>query len=142
MKQLKFNFGRNYKKQFGGELLVGKRKTQRPLVVKKPIHLVLRSSQPKVFVPWNRSLEKLIYKVAAHFHITIYDLALNWNHIHFLILIKDRQDYVKFIRALTSILSQKIKLKLGKGTEVFGLRPFTRILEWGRDFRNTLNYLL
>ncbi len=37
MKQLKFNFGRNYKKQFGGELLVGKKK-QRPLVVKKPIH--------------------------------------------------------------------------------------------------------
>ncbi len=103
---------------------------------------MLRSSQSKVFVPWNRSLEKLIHKVAAQFHITIYDLALNWNHIHFLILIKDRQDYVKFIRALTSILSQKIKLKLGKGTKVFGLRPFTRILEWGRDFRNTLNYLL
>lgn len=80
--------------------------------------------------------------LAAQFHITIYDLALNWNHIHFLILIKDRQDYVKFIRALTSILSQKIKLKFGKGTEVFELRPFTRILEWGRDFRNTLNYLL
>ena len=103
---------------------------------------MLRSSQSKVFVPWNRSLEKLIYKVAAQFHITIYDLALNWNHIHFIIMIKNRQDYVKFIRALTSILSQKIKLKFGKATEVFGLRPFTRILEWGRDFKNTLSYLL
>lgn len=142
MKQLKLKMGQSYKKQFGGELLIGQRKTQRPLSIKKPIHLVLRSSQSKVFVPWNRSLEELIYRIAKQFNVKIYDLSLNWSHIHSIIMIKDRKDYVRFIRALTSILAQKIKLKFGKVTSVFNLRPFTRILEWGRDFNNVLDYVL
>lgn len=105
MKQLKLKMGQSYKKQFGGELLIGQRKTQRPLSIKKPIHLVLRSSQSKVFVPWNKSLEELIYKTAKQFNIKIYDLSLNWSHIHSIIMIKDRMDYVRFVRALTSILA-------------------------------------
>ena len=135
MKQLKMKFAKNYKKQFGGELLIGKRKTQRPLSTKKPIHLVLRSDTVKLFTPYNSSLEKLIYRTAGRFQIRIYDLALNWNHIHAVIMINDRKDYVAFIRALTSLISTKIKSKLKNLTTVFTLRPFTRILEWGRDFK-------
>ena len=142
MKQLKFKYGPSYKKSFGGELLLGKRKSVRPLANTKPIHLVIRSSQSKVFIPWNRSLEKLIYKLADKFNIKIYDLSLNWSHIHSLIMIKDRKDYLGFIRALTSIVAQRIRAKLGAQTKVFPLRPFTRILEWGRDFENVLNYVL
>lgn len=142
MKQLKLKCSNSYKKEFGGELLVGRRKTQRPLSIKRPIHLVLRSTQSKVFIPWNRSLEKLIYKLAQRFNIKIYDLSLNWSHIHSVILIKSRQDYVGFIRALSSILAKKIRLAKGFSTPIFTLRPFTRILEWGRDFANTLNYVL
>lgn len=77
MKHLKMNFKNNYKKQFGGELLKGKRKSQRPLSIKKPIHLVLRSAHTKLFKPSNTSLEKLIYRLAGQFQIRIYDLSLN-----------------------------------------------------------------
>ena len=140
MKQFKFNS--TYKKSFGGELLIVKRKTQRPLSMKKPIHLVLRSSQAKVFIPWSRSLEKLIYNLADRFHVKIYDLSLNWNHIHSVIMIKDRKNYNQFIRALTSLLAEKIRRHLKITTPIFTLRPFTRILEWGRDFERALDYLL
>ena len=142
MKQLKFKYGRDYKKAFGGELLLRKRKVARPLSTKNPIHLVIRSSQTKVFIPWNRSLEGLIYTLAKKFNIKIYDLSLNWSHIHALMMIKDRRDYVGFIRELTSRMAQKIRLKLGGRAEVFTLRPFTRIIEWGRDFNNVLDYVL
>lgn len=79
--------------------------------------------------------------MAGRFQIRIYDLALNWNHIHAIIMIKDRKDYVAFIRALTSLISIKIKLNLKDLKTVFTLRPFTRILEWGKDFKNTQNYV-
>lgn len=141
MKQLKMKFAKNYKKQFGGELLIGKRKTQRPLSTKKPIHLVLRSDTVKLFTPYNSSLEKLIYRTAGRFQIRVYDLALNWNHIHAVIMIKDRNDYVRFIRALTSLVSMKIKSKVKELKTVFSLRPFTRILDWGIDFKNTQYYV-
>lgn len=140
MRQLKFKFANNYKKEFGGELLAGKRKSKRPLSTKKPIHLVIRSSQRKVFLPNNKSLQDLIQRMANRFNIKIYDLALNWSHIHAVILLKDRADYAKFIRALTSIMADRVRKKLGSETEIFCLRPYTRILEWGRDFKNALNY--
>lgn len=60
MKQLKMGFLKNYKKEFGGSLLVGKRKTARPLSIKQPIHLVLKSCHKGVFNPGNISLENLI----------------------------------------------------------------------------------
>ena len=105
MKQLKIKFAHSYKRQFGGELLIGKRRSQRPLSTKKPIHLVLRSKTVRLFKPHNKSLEKLIYRMAGKFNIRIYELAPNWNHIHAIVMIKDRNDYVRFIRALTSLMT-------------------------------------
>ena len=142
MKQLKMKFANNYKKQFGGELLIGKRKSQRPLSTKKLVHLIVRSSQNKVFIPWNRSLENLVYRLADRFGLKIYDLSLNWSHIHAIIMIKDRKDYIGFIRALTSLLAQRIRARLVAEKTIFTLRPFTRILEWGRAFSHALDYLL
>ena len=131
MKQTSFSFFQNYKKEFGGSLLLGKRKEKRPLSTKNPIHLVLKSDEKASFHPCNQEMKNLIQDTASEFGIKIYDLALNWNHIHCLMKIPSRDSYVKFIRALTS----RMKVK-------FILRPFTRILSWGRDFKNALNYLL
>lgn len=150
MKQLKMNFLNNYKKEFGGSLLIGKRKEARPLSNKHPIHLVIKSCHKGVFNPGNFSLEKLIKNQAKKFNIKVYDFAVNWSHIHLLIQLNNKNDYVKFIRSLTSILAQRIRqsayckklssthtVLLGK---VFSLRPYTRILTWGRQMKNVLNY--
>ena len=137
MKQMKFSFFNNdYKKGFGGSLLVGKRKEKRPLTTKSPIHLILKSDLKSIFKPTDKNLENILRRTAEEFNVKLYDLAINWSHIHFLIKIKDKKDYVKFIRALTA----RLALKFGK--KLFTLRPFTRILSWGRDFRNVLNYVL
>ena len=140
MRQVSFSFMKDYKKEFGGSLLVGKRKSQRPLSTKLPIHLVLRASQKTLFKPHNSSLERLIRSQAKAFNIKIYELALNWSHIHLLIKLQERDDYVKFIRSLTSILVQRIKEYFPEIKTVFSLRPYTRIVSWGKDFRNAFNY--
>jgi len=79
MKQMSFGFIRDYKKEFGGSLLAGKRKTRRPLSTKSPIHLILKADQKGIFSPSNRSLDKLIRKTAQQFDIHLYDLAVNWS---------------------------------------------------------------
>jgi hypothetical protein len=160
MRQTSFGFMKDYKKEFGGSLLLGKRRSKRPLSTKHPIHLILKADQKEVFNPSSQKLNSLIRKTAQLFHIQIYDLAVNWSHIHFLIRLKQREDYVKFIRALCSLLTEFSKLSdpkrpLGKsntqtaqGTDsmsqirkLFTLRPFTRILSWGRDLKSVFNYL-
>ncbi len=140
MRQASFGFLRDYKKEFGGSLLQGKRKSMRPLSTKHPLHLVLKSSHKGLFNPGNVLLEKVIRSQCQKFGIKIYDLALNWSHIHCLLKIKDRRDYKKFIRSLTAILAIQIRKSKPHLEKIFHFRPFTRILSWGRDFKRGLDY--
>lgn len=140
MRQASFSFVKDYKKEFGGSLLEGKRKTRRPLSKKHPIHLVLKSTHKGIFNPGNRSMEKLIHSQAQKFGFKIYDLALNWSHIHLLFKLSDRNDYIKFVRSLTAILAMKLRQAKPHLEKIFNLRPFTRILSWGRDFKRGLDY--
>jgi len=141
MRQTAFEFfGKNVRK-FGGELLVGKRKTVRPLSTKEPIELVLKSEGHNVFFPGDRRIESLFHKHAHKYGVKLYRVSLVWNHVHLLIKISDRDDYKAFIRtvtaALVSLISQIRKVDF-RG--LFTLRPFTRIVAWGRDFRNMHEY--
>lgn len=104
------------------------------------MHLILKSSFKGIFNPSNRSLHELLYRQAKKFGVKIYDFAVNWSHIHLLILIRNRADYLKFIRALTSIIAARAKVFDKKFDRIFTLRPFTCILSWGRDFKTALNY--
>ena len=124
----------------GGSLLQGRSKTKRPLSTKKPIHLILKSNHKGIFNPGNRSLDYLIRSQCEKFGIRLYDFALNWSHVHLLIRIQDRADYVKFVRSLTSIIALRIRSFNPTYTQIFSLRPFTRIINWGQDFKNTLSY--
>jgi REP element-mobilizing transposase RayT len=141
MRQTGFSFLKNYKKEFGGSLLTGRRKIRRPLSTKHPIHLVLRTNRAKLFHPGNVEMNALIIKVAKWSGIKIYDLAVNWSHIHLLIKIPDRSAYNRFVRVLNSRIVLYFEQKSGwKLKGLFELRPYTKILTWGRQFVRALNY--
>ena len=144
-KQLQFAFEKMNQKNskiFGGETLIGKRKTTRPLSDRKPIHLILRSDSVNVFTPTNKSLKRLIYNLAEKYSIKIYELALNHTHIHFVIKLKDKNLYKFFIRELTSKIAITIRKKLPHLKTILSLRPYSRILEWGKDFETAINYVI
>lgn len=124
------------KNSFGGSLLIGHRKIQRPLSTKSAIHLILKSQHKGIFNPSNQSLLRLIRSQAEKFNIRLYEVAVNWSHIHMVIKIKSREDYLKFIRALTSLIAMRAQ----KAQKVFTLRPFTRLVAWGKDFENIIQY--
>jgi len=71
MRQLGFIFQNDYKKEFGGRLLCGKRKSARPLSTKKPIHLILKCTGKRIFSPTDRKLENLIRHQANKYGIKI-----------------------------------------------------------------------
>lgn len=124
--------------EFGGALSVrGKRKTRRPLDVKKPIHLVLRADTSKSgsFLKRKNSIDLLICKYAKKFQIKVYRSAIVSNHLHFVIKFSHRFNYQCFIRALTGALAKIHNIK-------WQFLPFTRIVSWGRDFVTVMNYVL
>jgi len=141
MRQIAFGFLGDFKREFGGSLLEGKRKTKRPLSTKEPIHLVLKSTGNRVFSPGDRRIENLIRNQAAKYKIKLFRVSLNWTHVHAIVQVKDRKTYNSFIRTVTArlvrLISQIRKLDL---SGLFDLRPFTKIISWGRQFKSLLGY--
>jgi hypothetical protein len=149
------NFFKKTENQFGGSLILGKRKTARVLDTRKPIHFVLKSQKSVQLHSNRRLLRQLLFCFAKKFGVKVYSESVQKDHWvqrapsalvyerssfrdpwHFCIQITNRALYRSFIRALTGTIA----LKLGKGLWI--QRPFSRIVTWGRDFLNVLDYIL
>lgn len=139
MKQLRLFIDPN-KKEFGSSLNLGIRKEQRPLSLKTPMHLILKSEvilQHGGFKRIEAKIYKEIHSFAERFGIQIFNLAIHRNHIHILFLTRTRQGYISFIRALNGTMVKKLKLPQG----LFNKSPYTRIVAWGRDFETVNTYI-
>ena len=119
----------------GGQINHGRRKARRPLATKRPLHLVLKCHKDLSLFSKFDEVKYLINKYSFKFHIKIYSLSVQQDHIHFLIKIENRESYKKFSRSLTGVLARKF----GKG--IWNLSPFTRVVSWGRDYENTKKYI-
>ena len=140
MRQISFPILKNYKPEFGGELLLGKRKAKRPLSTTTPTHLIFRADELKVFLPGNMKQEKLLSQLAERFHIKIYQKSFNWTHLHLLVTLPSREAYNSFVRLFTAGIVSLYEERNGKNQKLFKLRPFTRVVSWGRDFKRVRNY--
>lgn len=138
-------------KAFGGTLLKNKRnRTARPIDTKRPMHLVLRSTQAigrQSFLSPRHT--KRVSQTIKHFAdrngIRLYQVGNSGNHLHLLIRVTNRHTWKRFIRGLTSALAYTVGA-YRKGsklqTKFWDFRPFTRVVEWGRDYRLQRDYVL
>ncbi len=127
------------------------------------MHLVLRSSSATGAKSFLRSkftarIRALIRKQAQINGVKLYGVANKGNHFHLLILPRSRKAYLNFVRAISGLIARvvsgqergKAKINnstsskaadLGQRTAAFSpkkfwdQRPFSRIIEWGRNFR-------
>ncbi|MEQ1666219.1 MAG: transposase [Bdellovibrionales bacterium] len=136
-------------KYFGGAALnKSNPKIARPLSIKRPMHLVMRSSKARgAYSLLNKSREvfNVIYNQGRIHGVKIYRYANAGNHLHIVILPRSTWAYKKFIRSITGLIARLImRVERGKAKNIkfWDQRPFTRIVEWGRDFKRVSNYLL
>ncbi len=145
MKQLSFHKTQAIKRH-GGSLAKGKRKSRRPLCTKRVLHMVLASRKTKE-LRFNflkeraKVLEILKYQLQKH-KVKVHNYSVNSNHMHMALQFESRKQYNSFIRAFTGHLIRTLSLLTGidlKG--LFDLSPFTEVIEWGRQFKNTIKYI-
>lgn len=119
--------------KFGGTLLIGKRKSARPLCTKRTIHLVLKSEQNGLLksASW---IQRIIAIAAKRWGVRIYRIAVVDDHIHLLIRIPTRIAYRFFIQRVSGAIALKLKIK-------WAVRPFTRVVAWGRAFKRACSYI-
>ncbi len=144
------NFDYKANKAFGGNLLKGNPRTKRPVSTKKPMHVVLRSSFAKGSFSMQQSKNKqriqvTLKSLSNRFGVKVYRFANSGNHLHLLVMPVSRQAYLHFIRALSGIIA-RIVLNAERGSaslidQFWDARPFTRIVEWGREFSKVREYI-
>lgn len=110
----------------------GRRKTQRPLSSRRPIHLIFKADHG--LRRHERGICRLMYARAEKSGLRIYRLVIGSDHIHCLVKIHSRRAYNSFIRAITGMMSLDFKIK-------WRHRPASRIASWGKDFKRLLSYL-
>jgi REP element-mobilizing transposase RayT len=125
----------DYNSEFGGTLLAGKRKSRRPFSSRNAMKLVLRADikESGSLLKHRLKIESELNKLAEKFGIKIYEKALVSNHIHMTAHFFSRGSYNKFIRAFTGTASKSLRIK-------WPLRPWTRILSWGRALKTAIQY--
>lgn len=125
----------NPSKVFGGSLIRGKRKSKRPLNFKLPVHAILKCNTLRSgSLIWNADkISEILDKFAKKLNVKIYEKVIASNHIHLILKFERRESYNAFVRAFSGVVSRILKI-------VWQFRPWTRVLAWGRDFRNACAY--
>lgn len=113
--------------------------------------------------PKNRVfIEKLLTQTATRFRVKLYRKAIAGNHLHLIILCPDKDSYHGFISVVSGRLASHVmnyqsfnsfvkSLNAANrisAAEVFGtdqrffnFRPFSRVLNWGKDFTASCSYI-
>lgn len=138
-------------KSFGGDLNQGKRKTARPISTQRPMHLVIRSTKAVgrlSFSNHQRQLDQTLRSTAIKWGVVVRKAAWVRNHVHLVVQVGSRTQYQGWIRELTAAIVGVLKARVRDHvdlvhqlTQFFDHRPFSRVIEWGKDFQNALDYL-
>ena len=133
----------------GGEYSVGRRKLKRPLSLRKPMHVVLRSERAKG--SWSLrafqnqpQVSRLINKFGKRFHVSVYRYSINSNHVHLVTRAKRREDFQNFMRALCGamVLAVTKSRKTKRIGRFWDHLAFSRVVEWGNAYRKLIAYVV
>jgi len=136
-------------KTFGGSLLKKSNpKVRRPVSTKHAMHVVIKSSRAKGSYSFLRKknrqgIDKILKAQAKKFGIRIYRYENVGNHIHILLKTGHRRWLAHFLRSITGLIAREVT-GANRGARLSGkfwdLRPFSRIVEWGRSYKNLQRY--
>lgn len=169
MNQLTFFKSKN-SKAHGGDHSIGRRRSKRVLILKRPMHVTLRSEfaySGRCLLRHQKMINKVISKAANRFRISVYEKAICGNHLHLLVRGRTRFEIQNFFRVVAGHIAQNIleslpireneKPKWGGASRLrkntckhpknqrkfWCALIYSRVLSgWGREFRTVKNYIV
>ena len=124
-------------------------KAKRPISTAEAIHLVLKSQHAtgkhSMLHSYNaKKIEAVIRSQAKFWGLKVYHYVNVGNHLHLVIKLNNRRSFNPFIRAITGLIARHVlNAERGSAKEVqfWVARPFTRIINWGKDYLNINKYM-
>lgn len=105
------NFFKPSRKEHGGILALNTRRSRRPLSIKHPLHLTLRSDfayGPRSLIKHHALINHIGRKFSRRFGVRIYRQAICGNHLHLLLRGTSRVGLQNFFRVFAGHIAQQI----------------------------------
>jgi REP element-mobilizing transposase RayT len=124
-------------------------KRKRPLSFRSHTHVVLRSTKATKIWSFRRhkiKVGQILQMFAKKHHIGLVSYANVGNHLHLDLQISSRQQYQKFIRAVSASIMMTVTgysrwKKAPSGFQFWDARPFSRIVTSWREVLNLKAYI-
>ena len=108
-------------------------------------HITLKATRPFFFGEHcRRRVDVVLKKYANRFQVRVYHRAIAPNHVHLVVLSKSALALSRFLRAVTGVIAQSFTGSIKgrkKSFEFWASRPWSRLVNWGRDFKGVVNYV-
>ena len=132
--------------EHGGAIRRGRRKLERPVSVRRPMHVVLTSHKARG--PWSLrkhdgAVRDTLRTMAYRFGIRIYDFANVGTHLHLLVRARHRNSFQAFLRSFAGIVARRVTgARRGRPSGPFfnGI-AWSRVVAWGRDYLGVRHYV-
>ncbi len=132
--------------QHGGDVRRGRRKLERPVSTRRPMHVVLTSHRARG--PWSlrkhdRAVREALRRMARRFDVRIYDFANVGSHLHLVLRARRREAFQGFLRSFSGIVARRVtgaRRARPSGPFFDGL-AWSRVVRWGRDYWGLRHYV-
>jgi REP element-mobilizing transposase RayT len=134
--------------EHGGDRARGRRKGERPVSTRRPIHLTLHSRRATGV--WSlrrheRAVREALRACARRADVRIYDFANVGSHLHLLVRVRRRQALQAFLRSFAGIVARKVTgAKRGRPLRdgsFWSALAWSRVVAWGRDYWGVRHYI-
>jgi REP element-mobilizing transposase RayT len=132
--------------EHGGTVRLRRRKLERPVSVRRPMHVVLTSHRARG--PWSlrrheRAVRDALRAMARRFEIKVYDFANVGSHLHLLVRARRRESFQSFLRSFAGIVARRVTgARRGRPTgRFFSSLAWSRVVSWGRDYFGVRHYV-
>ena len=134
--------------EHGGDFRRGRRKLERPVSVRRPMHVVLRSERARGGWSMRKHQTKIREALRAcreRSGVRIYEFANVGSHLHLLVRARRRESFQRFLRTFAGIVARIVTgarrgLPLRGGT-FWSALAWSRVVSWGRDCYGVRHYI-
>jgi REP element-mobilizing transposase RayT len=134
--------------EHGGRESRGHRKGERPVSVRRPMHLTLHSERargPLSLLRHERAVREALRACAHRTGVRVYDFANVGSHLHLLVRARRRSAFQAFLRSFAGIVARTATgAKRGRplqGGPFWTALAWSRVVTWGRDYWGVRHYI-
>jgi REP element-mobilizing transposase RayT len=134
--------------EHGGVVGRGRRKLERPVSTRRPMHVVLQSDRARG--AWSmrkheRGVREALRACVSRSGVRVYEFANVGSHLHLLVRARRREAFQRFLRTFAGIVARVVTgARRGRplrGGPFWSTLAWSRVVAWGRDYWGMRNYI-